>query len=715
MKITSISASNFLSFGTDGKGLHLDCLRPFTILVGPNGAGKTNVLRVVQAITKALAPTGTRPGANELERLVNRLVPEASQLRLEIGIRFDSERERTTIHAFWLNAMAYPESNTLNFIIQKDGKTRGVSPDPARLRELADWVLQHATQADVQTLFEGKIVLQIDLLDSYPTVELSYECGCGDDAMVIELGGRKAPESSWRFPASGPPKRSQPALSAMIDALPEAQRQEFGGFLEGGDTHLPPLPSLGLTCLAKASRIRSGWFTARLPDENGYRVYSDDQAPQARMRLNEMLGRALTDRSRLDAADVFRYLVHRAIVCYLDWDVRSEQSLDEDPGLSADPVIDARNLAIYLLRLKNGSGDEHARFNKIQKDFHRFVGASLDVRLEVKQAAAQQGDGASSTSLQHMATVVTDYGIPLKYGGSGRTRAALVVALIHHHDSTILLLDEPEAHLHPALTRELAGRLMRRDEQTLVVTHSPYMIPAGALASARRVVSLPSSPSVVSGSITDEAVTSLNLKKRPAYTEDSMFLFSWCTVFVEGPNEAAALPVWFDKWCSKRCDGPHAGERLGVRFQSAGGANAVLPWLQTAKAFSVPCLGLYDADVLKADHGRKQDSNSVPKQWQTAGLLRSVEEMPWGKDKGLSVIHERDTRIFFTGVTTTDDFEALPVCQQLQSAAVDATGGGPLAYRWIAEQTEPPSEFNALFEAARECAERAKGACPREA
>lgn len=47
MKITSISASNFLSFGSDGEGLHLDCLMPFTILVGPNGAGKTNVLRVV--------------------------------------------------------------------------------------------------------------------------------------------------------------------------------------------------------------------------------------------------------------------------------------------------------------------------------------------------------------------------------------------------------------------------------------------------------------------------------------------------------------------------------------------------------------------------------------------------------------------------------------------------------------------------------------------
>ncbi len=181
-----------------------------------------------------------------------------------------------------------------------------------------------------------------------------------------------------------------------------------------------------------------------------------------------------------------------------------------------------------------------------------------------------------------------------------------------------------------------------------------------------------------------------------------MFLFSWCTVFVEGPNEAAALPVWFDKWAVRKRYGSHAEERWGVRFQAVGGNNAVYPWVQIAEAFSVPCVGLYDADVLSGHPKKKRESNEqILGQWRKAGILSTDELVPWDEDAWLHIIPQRDNRLFFCGLTTKDDFELLPVCSEHIEEAIEETGGGPLAYRWIAEHYPWPSEFERLFEFVR--------------
>lgn len=725
MRLTSIRASNFLSFASGADGLKLSGMDGLTIIVGPNGAGKTNLLRVVKAILDALPRAGISH-ADDITERVNRLSASTAPLRLELGIEFDSKRERETIHSYWLNAMAYPESNSLNLTVEENGKTRGVQVQPQRLRHFAAWMEDHITTENVRPLFKGTLILQVDLPSRYPSATLSFECRLGRNLMVVGLEGRQVQSGSILFPGAGPAIHGRPALTAMIEALEPDVRQQVARFLDGQEIPLPNLPPFGLAQLASAATARPGWLSTNIPDQNGYTAYADDKLPSARARLNALMERDEADSERMHLGLMLGHLVRTALVWCLDWNVVCEEDVESDAGGSSAMLLSDHRLALYLLRLKNGSAEDRLVFATIQKDFHDLTGSILDVRIEVTAGQANQTPvapvrrfghlmrthGLSSPQEQptrHTAVITTDHEVPLTEGGSGRAQVALLVALTHHHASRILLLDEPELHLNPTLARELASQLMDRPEQTLMVTHSPYMIPPGSLASVRRIVALPSAASLVSPRVSARQVSKLNLRKRPAYPEDSMFLFSWCTVFVEGPDEVAALPVWFDKWCEIRGDDPHAGERFGVRFQSVGGANGVLPWLRTATLFSVPCLALYDADVLSVKPSKRKDSKQVPDQWRDAGLLSSEEALQWGDASWLRILHNRDRRIFFCGSTTEDDFETLPVCCSNKEAAVAATGGGPLAYRWIAETNPPPTEFKSLFEAALTCAKEAVG------
>ena len=121
------------------------------------------------------------------------------------------------------------------------------------------------------------------------------------------------------------------------------------------------------------------------------------------------------------------------------------------------------------------------------------------------------------------------------------------------------------------------------------------------------------------------------------------------------------------------------------------------------------CVGLYDSDVLSGDSKEKRKSHEqILGQWRETGLISPNEVVPSDDDAWLRTIHQRDHRLFFCGLTTKDDFESLPVCRDHIEQAIEETGGGPLAYRWIAEKYPWPSEFGVLFKFARKSAGEAR-------
>lgn len=706
MKIRSIRASNFLSFGPGDAGLNLEGLHDLTILVGPNGAGKTNVLRALQILSTFLGASRSSPLRGPLADYANRVSGGDSPLHLEVDVEFDRDQERKVIHAFWLNSMAYPEQSTLELSIDTNGQERAVQPTVERLRQFAAWVEDHSRTVDVRGLFKGRFVLDVDVRRRYPDASVSYECQTGGQPLVIGMDGRQMVQGGLTFPEHTGPVRHTSAIAVMLAGLRRSQRDQLARFLAGQPATLPPIPRLTLERLEMAARNVSGWF--RLEPPSQYAHVGLDRAPALRMTLNTLLDRHPDDTERLHFGAVFAHLVRDALIWCLDWDVHSEQSLTEDVGQSVETLLGQRDLAIYLLRLKNGDEESRRQFHSIQNDFKNLTGAGIDVRLDAVPSKTTSPPGQGQPAEQ-TAMLVTDHNIPLSFAGSGREQLVALVMLMQKHPGGVILLDEPEQHVNPVLQRVLARRIPRSQGQALIVTHSPYMIPPGQLVSVRRLVSTASSQTRASRLVDPSTARDLALGKRPAYPEDSGFLFSWCTVFVEGPNDAAALPVWFEEWARTKRLGQTAAERLGIRFQFVGGAKAILPWLRIANQFLVPALGLYDADVLSNKPNKRDMSRDILTQWKDLGVVPPDVEVPLGDPQSLVAVHELDSRIFFCGASTDDSLEGLPECHDHHDEAVRETGGDPLAYRYIAERYPCPDILYPVFESAYHVAATAQG------
>jgi predicted ATP-dependent endonuclease of OLD family len=163
-------------------------------------------------------------------------------------------------------------------------------------------------------------------------------------------------------------------------------------------------------------------------------------------------------------------------------------------------------------------------------------------------------------------------------------------------DDLILLIDEPELHLHPQLQVKFAGHLCQTSAQTIVTTHSPLFVDIGDWRSISRMTweeHYPKEDKLREKLGPKTIAEHLNDIPRYGYhqttfaSNDSEIFFARKVLLVEGPVEKCGLPKL------AKVLGKHLEQ---VSIVSCDGKDKIPHYATICHAFSIPAFVLFDLD-----------------------------------------------------------------------------------------------------------------------
>ncbi len=279
-------------------------------------------------------------------------------------------------------------------------------------------------------------------------------------------------------------------------------------------------------------------------------------------------------------------------------------------------------------------GDLEQLFERIKTNFHRVP----EFRKFVNDLREQMQELVST--MPHRLEVDFEAYNPVNFfhalrlhaaeGGQPRTleemgtgeQQVLALAFAHayaraFHGGLVLVVEEPEAHLHPLAQQWLARRLRARCQeglQLVVTTHSPAFVDIEGLeglalvykeAGQTRVRQLSRGELVskcVEMGVPAARITEANVL--PFYSAHATAtllsgLFARSVVLVEGPTEALALPVYFRK-CGLEV------EREGVAVLPVGGKGNLAKWYRLYCAYEFSVYVVFDNDPKDDATGAKR-------------------------------------------------------------------------------------------------------------
>jgi putative ATP-dependent endonuclease of OLD family len=297
-----------------------------------------------------------------------------------------------------------------------------------------------------------------------------------------------------------------------------------------------------------------------------------------------------------------------------------------------DPGRKTQLAAIFSGLLKEFAAvPEFAKFKELLADTAEDFGQNLPYRLDVDFSAYDP-----SNFFRSLRVHPTMEGEVRNFDelGTGQSQVlALAFAYAYamaygQSEGTVLVIDEPEANLHPLAQQWLATRLNRLAApglQVVVTTHSPHFVDLARPENLMMVTKGEHGATrVVQRSLDDLAVELVERGADPdrtqpetigpfyaagATTEIVSGLFARCCVLVEGRTESLALPELL------RARGLDV-LREGVAVVPVEGVGNIAKWHRLYSALGIECFCMFDTD---SDKG--SDAQLVAKRMDIAAAL----------------------------------------------------------------------------------------------
>lgn len=181
--------------------------------------------------------------------------------------------------------------------------------------------------------------------------------------------------------------------------------------------------------------------------------------------------------------------------------------------------------------------------------------------------------------------------------GDGFKQVFIILMYLFDPQYTILLLEEPEIHLHPSLVKKLLRILETKnlDNQIFITTHSPLLIHPGNLHRLFRVTKESGVTKVHSPRISGHKLD-LNRLRQELNAENTEMFFSDVVLLVEGPSDHILMRGLIDRFYKGKND---------IKVIQIFGKSNVDLYAELLEIFHVPYVVLLDRDALY-DSGSKK-------------------------------------------------------------------------------------------------------------
>ncbi|MFJ3400532.1 ATP-dependent nuclease [Streptomyces microflavus] len=216
-----------------------------------------------------------------------------------------------------------------------------------------------------------------------------------------------------------------------------------------------------------------------------------------------------------------------------------------EPGeMKGVPIGDKERKQMRQLSPNSGMGNEELYALKEQPEvwlrvaafLRRALGRSIELRENSGFLDPYVRVGAVEYSL-------------LREEGHGLRELVILLAAVYRQDWKILIVDEPELHLHPSMARlwvtELSAECARSGRRAIVVTHEPTLLKPKSTDDLAAIWHFAANqpPTRLSQHVlaAQSARVTASLQGNPQLV--SQLVFSPRPVLVEGPHDVAALTV----------------------------------------------------------------------------------------------------------------------------------------------------------------------------
>lgn len=178
----------------------------------------------------------------------------------------------------------------------------------------------------------------------------------------------------------------------------------------------------------------------------------------------------------------------------------------------------------------------------------------------------------------------------LRRMGDGFKRLFVILFYVYHPDYQIILIDEPELHLHPSAIKKFL-RIIEEEphqNQIFLTTHHPTLVQAKLLNHTWRVMRNEKGSTSV---YRLEDVPDLSIERfiQEINDDNSSMLFSDKILLVEGVSDSILMRGLINRFSKKEKD---------IKVVYTGGKGDINLYTKLCKIFNIPYLAMLDRDAL---------------------------------------------------------------------------------------------------------------------